>query len=245
MATLGNILIADDEETFLQSTADLLRSKGYYCACAFDAKSASNLIRQNRYDVLISDIRMPGNLELEFVKNIPEISYGLPTIIVTGYPSLKSAIMSVRLPVLGYLIKPIELDELLALVKIAVEQSMINQIALKTQERLKEWNIELRKVTNVLSENTNNLSPLPLDVYLGLSISNIALCLNDIKNVAESSARLNNVNEVCQLLSCPRSASLVSAIKETINTLEDTKRSFKSKELGELRRKLEAIIENI
>jgi len=73
MAELGRILIADDEETFLFSTADLLREEGYECECASDSKTVIEMVKASRYDVLITDINMPGNSELELLKDISKV----------------------------------------------------------------------------------------------------------------------------------------------------------------------------
>jgi DNA-binding NarL/FixJ family response regulator len=111
------ILIADDEESFLYSTADLLRREGYECDCSTDARAATEMLGKENYDLLIADIKMQGNSDLEFIKALPQIAEGMPVILVTGYPSLNSAIESIQLPVVAYLVKPFELNELLVRVK--------------------------------------------------------------------------------------------------------------------------------
>src|SRR4030066_2379096 len=121
MADLGRILIADDEETFRNSMADLLRRGGYQCDCAPDAIVAAELLRSNDYDLLIADIKMEGNFELEFIQDLPQIATGMPVILVTGYPSLKTAIQSVQLPVVAYLVKPFEFKELLEQVQKSIK----------------------------------------------------------------------------------------------------------------------------
>ena len=125
MAEPGRILIADDEEFLLQVTADLLRQEGYDCATAQDANSAEELLSQERYDLLIADIRMPGNTELELIRNLPNIGVRLPVILMTGYPSLGSAIQSIQMPVVAYMIKPLDYDELLTHVRYAIDRSKV------------------------------------------------------------------------------------------------------------------------
>jgi CheY-like chemotaxis protein len=61
MTTRGRILLADDEETFLHATADLLRREGYECETVPDAPSALAKVKGSPYDLLISDLEMPGN----------------------------------------------------------------------------------------------------------------------------------------------------------------------------------------
>ena len=56
MADLGRVLLADDDDTFLQSTADLLRREGYYCECVPNAEEVIEKLQENKYDLLISDL---------------------------------------------------------------------------------------------------------------------------------------------------------------------------------------------
>lgn len=138
------ILIADDEESFLYSTADILRMEGYDCSCASDARSATAMLRKDSYDLLIADIKMQGNADLEFIKALPQIAEGMPVILVTGYPSLNSAIESIQLPVVAYLVKPFELNELLVRVK-----DVITGKGLFKTRRLEK---ALQKIVNDLEE---------------------------------------------------------------------------------------------
>ncbi len=144
MSEPKRILLVDDEESFLYSTADILRREGYECRCAPDARSAADLLRQGSFDLLISDIKMQGNSDLEFIKEVPEMADGMPVILVTGYPSLKSAIDSIELPVVAYLIKPFELSELLERVKQVVDGGRWT--------KTRKLEITLKKIANDLEE---------------------------------------------------------------------------------------------
>lgn len=111
MTNSGQILIADDDETFLLATADLLRREGYLCNCASDAKTVTEMLRSARYDLLITDINMPGNTNLELIKELSEIVDGMPVILVTGEPSLAHSIQSVQPPVVTCLFKPFDFND--------------------------------------------------------------------------------------------------------------------------------------
>lgn len=117
MAQLASILIADDEELFRETTAHLLRNEGYCCDCAPDAPRAMEMISVKRYDVLISDIRMPGNSQLQLVRKAQEVLPGLTTILVTGFPSLAAVAEKARLRVTACLFKPFDFEELLQIVR--------------------------------------------------------------------------------------------------------------------------------
>ena len=98
MPDLGRILVADDDETFLYSTADLLRREGYQCDCALDGATAAEILRSHTHDLFIADVKMPGNSDLELVKEARDVAKGIPVILVTGHPSLDTAVEAIELP---------------------------------------------------------------------------------------------------------------------------------------------------
>ena len=112
----GLILIADDDAAFRMATRAYLRQHGYECEVAPDGTVAADLLRSLPFDLLISDINMPGNRGLEFIESLPQVAAGLPVIVLTGHPSEHSVAHSARLQVVAYLIKPPEPEQLLALV---------------------------------------------------------------------------------------------------------------------------------
>src|SRR5215213_10712907 len=99
------VLLADDDETFRITTCRLLAREGYLCDCAADAEEAMKLMK-HRYDVLLVDIRMPGNVNFEFVKTVQRMMPKLPIIVMTGFPSVETAVRSLRLSSVDYLVKP-------------------------------------------------------------------------------------------------------------------------------------------
>ena len=139
MSSKGRILIADDEDTFLNAMSDLLGNDGYTCACAPDASTAAAMLENEAYDLLISDIQMPGNGKLEFVRQVPQLCEGLPVILVTGYPSMGSAIQSVHLPVIAYLVKPFDLAELLEQVAVSIRKARVHRTVETMHRRLRSW----------------------------------------------------------------------------------------------------------
>lgn len=119
-ANSARILIADDEPLFLQTTAELLRKAGFRCTTAPNGSAALEALSQDRFDLVLSDLNMPGNMKLELLRtgrtNWPDI----PLIVVTGAPSLPTAIESVRLGITDYLLKPVKFDDLLSSIRRAL-----------------------------------------------------------------------------------------------------------------------------
>jgi DNA-binding NarL/FixJ family response regulator len=127
MESRGRILMADDEDTFLRATAALFHRAGYDCDCASDGPGAIAAAQRNAYDVLVTDINMTGNKDLELVREIRERFADLPVILVTGYPSLGTAIAALRLSAVDYLLKPVDFDELLGRVQEAIERARVTR----------------------------------------------------------------------------------------------------------------------
>ncbi len=135
MSDLARILIADDEEMFLNSIATLLRKKGYECDCATCAKSVTKMLSQEEYDLLISDVDMPGNSSFELIRYLTKHNEGLPVILVTGYPSMRTAAYALELPpVVGYFTKPIDFNKLLEKIKEIIKHYRIYRTVRRARE---------------------------------------------------------------------------------------------------------------
>lgn len=248
MADLGRILIADNDETFLRSTADWLRAKGYECDCVPDAAKAAEKLTSNDYVLLIADTEIPGNSELQLIRDMPSIAEGVPVILVTNRPSLRSAIRAVELPVQAYIVKPLDFEkELLTRVRIAVKQFQLYRSVHSIKQRLQGWYDglvsieELLALPQVKSDSQKTLS-VSLDAFLELTYQNILGAMSDLKHLTRAFGGNIVRNEPCHLLSCPRLSLLADGLAETIEVLEKSKSAFKSKNLGQIRKKLESLL---
>src|SRR5207245_5193800 len=170
MSDLPRILIADDEETFLHSMGALLRLEGYACDCVRDAREAAAALEQHAYDLLITDIYMPGNAELEFLHDLQSRGVILPVIVVTGYPSVPTAVESLRLSVLDYLIKPVDFPVVLHCVSRAIDKGRVLRSLHKTQEQMREWLRTMEDLKRSLNVSGTKIGETklawPLDNYL-------------------------------------------------------------------------------
>lgn len=242
MSELGRILIADDEVGFAAVTADLLREEGYFCDCAEDAYRAKALLSAQEYDLLIADIKMPGNDGLELVESVSALAESIPVILVTGYPTLDTAIKSTRLSVAGYLVKPTPFEDLLQLVREAVMRAHASRLLTKARNQLEHTQQELNAWGNLKNLTAHKASLAEVDHFLHHAIHNIIANVTDLRDLTQALAQNRPKQQVCQLLNCPRQVELTQAITEAVSVLEKTKNSFKSKELAALRIKLETAL---
>lgn len=242
---MSRILIADDEETFLQSTADLLCGEGYRCDCVRNAAETAQKLGNNEYDLLIADIKMLGNSELEFIWDLPNIAEGVPVILVTDHPSLRSAIQSVKLRVEAYLVKPLDFEELLEHVHIAVEHFQVYRSVRSIKQRLQYCHEGMGDIEELLKHKNPKTFSMSYDTFLELTFQNIVGALADLKHLGRCLAMHNESKKPCHLLNCPTLQSLTGGLERTIEHLENSKSAFKSKDLGKARRELEELVNKV
>ncbi len=234
----GRILIADDEPTFLSATAELLRREGYTVDTVEDAALALAAISAATYDLLITDLEMPGNADLDLVQQVAHLSGGLPIIIITGFPSVRSAVASIELPVAAYLVKPVHFPDLLKRVTSAVARFRSYQAMQSAEARLREYRLQVE--AQPVAPATEGQG---VDMFLALTLRNVMGSLTDLEQLGRALAGQQTLQpHPCQLINCPRGVQLQSAVEETIAVLEETKGAFKSKTLGDLRHRLELLV---
>jgi putative nucleotidyltransferase with HDIG domain len=114
------ILIVDDEAEITEILADLL-SEDYECLRAGSAEQAIAELRVNRFQLVISDITMPGMSGLEMIPHIKTLSPETVVVMISGMQTVESAIGALRLGAFDYLMKPFDLRQVEAVVKRALE----------------------------------------------------------------------------------------------------------------------------
>jgi two-component system response regulator HydG len=116
----ARILIADDEPLYVRTTAALLKKAGFVCVTAPDGASALKVLATEKVNLVLSDLNMPGNLKLELLREGREHWPQVPVIVITGAPSLPTAIESVRLGIADYLLKPVKYEDLISAIRKAL-----------------------------------------------------------------------------------------------------------------------------
>ncbi len=240
----GRILIADDEETFLQTTAELFRREGYVVGTAPDADAALEAVRGGSFDLVISDLEMPGNEDLRLIRTLAAEAGGLPIIVLTGFPSTESAVASIELPVAAYLRKPVPWGDLLPRVESAIARFRAYQSMRRTEQQLEGWREEFRQTTTPALAAKPGANP-QVDTFLALTLRNVMGSISSLESLNQALRGKPVAATPCQLINCPRGLQLQQAVRETIDVLEETKASFKSKRLATLRERLELMLQHV
>jgi len=112
-----SILIADDEKSIRDTMKIVLNEEGYVCDTAKDGDEALSLMHENNYDLLICDIKMPKLDGVEVLRKSVEICPETSVIMMTAYASVDTAVESLRMGAFDYLMKPLEVDQILLRIK--------------------------------------------------------------------------------------------------------------------------------
>jgi hypothetical protein len=148
----------------------------------------------------------------------------------------------VELPVAAYLVKPVLFADLIDKVHTAIARFRAWQTMQNAERRLGEWRHDFEHLA--AGDRDAASGAAPIDVFLSLTLRNVMGSLTDLEQLGRALAGQPVAQHPCQLLNCPRGAQLQEAVRETIRVLEETKSSFKSKALGELRQRLELLLEH-
>jgi DNA-binding NtrC family response regulator len=108
----GRILIIDDEDSIRDYLSMMLEREGYEVSASEDGKRALKLNSKKSYDVVITDIQLPGMSGLDILTTLRESDPTLPVIIITGHASQESAIEALNIGAFYYLLKPVSNEEL-------------------------------------------------------------------------------------------------------------------------------------
>ncbi len=135
----GQILLVDDEHSIARAYARTLGAAGFTVETAHDGASAAAATRARKFDVIVSDITMPGMNGLELLRLVREHDLDVPFVLMTGGPAIDSAVRAMEYGALRYLIKPVAPAELEEVVTRAVR---LHQMARIKREALEIYRLE-------------------------------------------------------------------------------------------------------
>ncbi len=132
------ILVVDDDLAFRVGTLALLEDHEYDAAVAVSGEEAMQRLSERQFDLVISDLVMPGINGMELMKRINSATPGVPVIMVTGYASIRTAVEAMRLGARDYVTKPCDNDELLIKIRRALEEKQKEKELMLLREEVRE-----------------------------------------------------------------------------------------------------------
>ena len=115
------ILLVDDEEEFVTTLAERLELRGLQARAALNGEAALQMIEADTPEIVILDVLMPGLGGLEVLRRIKAQHPKIPVILLTGRGSEKEGIKGMELGAFDYLMKPLNIDELIKKMQEAIE----------------------------------------------------------------------------------------------------------------------------
>jgi CheY-like chemotaxis protein len=231
----GRVLFADDDRAAREGLATMLRRNGFTCECAATAAEALAQLQAAPFEVLISDIHMPGNVDLELVATVAAAVPGLPVVLLTGRPSVDTAARSIRLPVAAYLTKPPDLPALFKVLDEAIAGFRDFQLVQRGRERLRNWERELDGIERLMQQPAADGPAGALEDFVRVSLRQAILTLTDLERATQALDR--------RAAGSLQSVDHLAALRRTVDVLERTRQNFKSKELADLRKQLERLLD--
>ncbi len=112
--TVEKILVIDDEVLMRNFLIEALKRKGLEAVAAENGNKALNLLKEQSFDLIITDMKMPGITGMEVLKSVKESSPRTLVIIITAFGSIENAVEAMQMGAFHYLIKPFSLESLMA-----------------------------------------------------------------------------------------------------------------------------------
>src|SRR3989441_5685307 len=121
----ARVLVVDDEPSILMLLNDALTQWGYQVICAGTGSEALAAIKTQVFDAALTDVRMPDMSGLDLLREIKKQDESIEVVIMTGYPTITSAVEALKEGAYDYLSKPLILDELRHLMQRLMERRFL------------------------------------------------------------------------------------------------------------------------
>lgn len=128
------ILVVDDEELIRRTIAKILKKADFEVVLAESGQHAIEIARSESFDMVISDVRMPGIDGIETIRRIKELQPEIHSIIITGYASEDTPVAALKLGVNDYIFKPFEVDTFLH----SVRRNLVHVRLMREKDELAE-----------------------------------------------------------------------------------------------------------
>ena len=146
------VLIVDDNREIRTILEEYLREEGYAAEGAGDGNEALAKHGESPFDLIITDLNMPGMTGMELIKAISKEESTTEFIIITGYASLDSAIEAVKAGAFDYIVKPFRIEELRVVIKNARDKIMLKKANKQLFNKLRSFYFEISRYRKWLDD---------------------------------------------------------------------------------------------
>jgi DNA-binding NtrC family response regulator len=124
-----SVLLVDDEEEFLETLVKRLAKRKLDVTGVTSALDAIRVLKEKPVDIVVLDVKMPGMDGLEALRQIKSTSPDVEVIMLTGHANMEAAMQGMELGAFDYLMKPMDIDELLYKLQDAYKKKTLRELA--------------------------------------------------------------------------------------------------------------------
>jgi DNA-binding NtrC family response regulator len=121
-----NVLVVDDEQDVLQTLESMLNELNFNTIIANNGDKAMDIIENNKIDVVLSDIYMPETDGFELLNNVRAFDKEIVFLMITGKPTIETAVQSIREGAYDYITKPFDLEDLRIKINRCIEKKKLS-----------------------------------------------------------------------------------------------------------------------
>ena len=137
-----DVLVVDDDVLVCESLKEMLILEGFSADAVLDGQAALAKIKDDHYQMVLSDIQMPGLNGIELLKELKGRSPDTTVIFITGHGHIAGAVEAIKLGAYDYIIKPIDDLRLKLTISHALEQKRLQASYDSLKKRIKPWNLD-------------------------------------------------------------------------------------------------------
>lgn len=132
------LLVVDDEKNILKGVSLTLKGSGYAVETALSAEEAIEKFNHDSFNLMISDLKLPGKSGIDLLQYVKAKDPDVPVIMITAFGTIQNAVEAMKKGAFNYLAKPINPDELLTLIKEALEKYELRKENISLRSELRE-----------------------------------------------------------------------------------------------------------
>jgi two-component system, NtrC family, nitrogen regulation response regulator NtrX len=132
----AHLLLVDDDPSTLASLSRAFRLAGHEATVCDNASRALDLVRNEAFDLILSDVVMPGKNGIEFLEDLKKAGVKIPIVLISGEANIEMAVQATRLGAMDFLEKPLSTDKLLVTLENAMRLSRLQEENRQLRDRL-------------------------------------------------------------------------------------------------------------
>ena len=207
------ILVVDDEEDMLRAIEKVLTRRGYRVDTASDGFAAAEMVKEEPYDAVVSDMKMPGFSGIDLLKKVEPAQEDVLFIMITGYGTIETAVEAMRLGAFDYICKPFTFKKLIGTLEKGLHKrgreaaervSLPEEAEIKNHEDYSAWSCERPDGIVLIGANDEVLNQAGEIVFCDLPLEGEELIKGEV-----CARTIDRTGLIVKMFHCPMSGQVV------------------------------------